>query len=110
MYNAIKNVPKPTLIACKTARRAGAVAALYIGAEHNFNEHQAREFAESHQLSYPSVPILNDFVLAGIGRHRSKGRLIFRQFFESESSTYTYVLGDSVSTSFYQPYICYNEK
>lgn len=95
---ALDVLPRPTLIACKTNRRAGAVYALYNGIKNGWTKEQIDADSTTRGFGYLGNARLAGWVssvhaTAGAG----KAPLLFRQLFEAESSTYTYLLADSVS-------------
>jgi len=87
----------PCLITCKSNRRAGMVLSTYLGIKENKTDEQILADAATHNFSYTGTPIMANFVTNVISSLGRKNKLIIRQFFEKESSTYTYLLVDSVT-------------
>jgi hypothetical protein len=52
MEMALDAMPRPTLILCKSSRRAGAVLAAYKGVKESKTVHDAMEFAAEHSMSF----------------------------------------------------------
>jgi sulfur dioxygenase len=98
MEDALDRLPRPTAIVCKSGRRAGAVFAAYRAVKNHLTKEQAHEHSLEHNLSYAtaSAGLLN-WVNTVVDALAHRNPLIFRQFFESQSSTYTYLLADSVT-------------
>ncbi len=93
----LSNADYPCLITCKSNRRAGMVLSAYLGILENKTADQVSADATTHNFSYTGTPVMVNFVtnvMSSLGR---KNKLIIRQFFEKESSTYTYLLVDSVT-------------
>lgn len=88
----IDNCVKPLLISCKSNRRAGAVYAVYKGIKENKSLEQL--INEQNVFTFPTTASLNNWV---VNMHKigSRKPIIRRQFFESASSTYSYLLVDS---------------
>lgn len=98
---AIEFLPKPIIIACKSSRRAGAVYAAYSAVKEGIPPQKVLEEAISKELSFPASEgfkawVVNTISLVSAIRSR-KQSLIFRQLFELQSSTMTYLLADPVS-------------
>jgi sulfur dioxygenase len=96
IVNVLDQLPRPTVISCRSSLRAGACLALYRGVkspEIPIEEIIANARAEN--LTFTNNANVVNWVTAGIIRNRPRSPLIFRQFFELESSTYTYLLADS---------------
>ena len=93
----LSNADYPCLITCKSNRRAGMVLSAYLGVQENKTVDQILADATTHNFSYTGTPIMANFVNNVIRSLGGKNKLIIRQFFEKESSTYTYLLVDSVT-------------
>uniref|UniRef100_I2CRD5 persulfide dioxygenase n=1 Tax=Nannochloropsis gaditana (strain CCMP526) TaxID=1093141 RepID=I2CRD5_NANGC len=102
-------VRSPLLISCRSSARAGAVALLFHAYDAKLQAmvsasplvlapEEVLEIGRSAGLSCFNNPALTDWVVASLyfilmgPEHRP--RPIFRQLFEAESCTYTYLLGD----------------
>lgn len=95
---ALDNAPKPCIVACKTSRRASAVVAAYLAVKNGFNLEQLDAFAAKHDLKYKGHEGMVRWVKTVVTTlYASKPSIIFRQLFEPESCTYTYLLGDPVT-------------
>jgi sulfur dioxygenase len=96
---ALDSLQKPTLIACKSARRASAVLATYLGVKSGLSSEEVQQSSTESGFSYlGSEPLLRwSSLVLSQKRQSASSRLIFRQLFEKESSTYTYLLGDSLT-------------
>lgn len=58
---------------------------------------ELKQYTTSHQCQYLSSPTMKAWV-DDVGDHfNRKNPLIFRQYFETTSSTYTYLLADAVT-------------
>lgn len=87
---AIDKLEKPILLICKSNRRAGAVFSLYSSIKEKKNKEQLLATVTELNLSYLSVPSLQNWVLK---THQiSTSSILRRQFFESQSSTYSYLI------------------
>ncbi len=95
--NKLDTASYPCLITCKSNRRAGLVLSAYLGIQENKTTEQVLTDAAANNFSYTGTPIMTDFVTNIISSLGGKNKLIVRQFFEKESSTYTYLLFDSVT-------------
>eukprot|EP00611_Tribonema_gayanum_P020906 TRINITY_DN3908_c0_g1_i1.p1 TRINITY_DN3908_c0_g1~~TRINITY_DN3908_c0_g1_i1.p1 ORF type:complete len:383 (+),score=124.86 TRINITY_DN3908_c0_g1_i1:158-1306(+) len=93
---AMKDLPKPTLCICKSARRAGAMATVAIALQKGWRGAEALEYAANEKLSFVGSPAMADWV-AGCTEVAAPGKppLVFRQLLDLESSTYTYILADA---------------
>lgn len=97
---ALDSLPTPTVVVCKSARRASAVVATYLGVKDQRSEIQVLADSTDAGLSYVDAEPLREWstvVLITNLRRRSysgSAAIVFRQFFEKESSTYTYLLAD----------------
>lgn len=90
---AILALPRPLLVTCKSGARAAAVVAVYKAAKQNMCVEQVQAFAEAQGLGYLKRDALVRWVNTTV-KAITRKPLIFRQLFEHESSTYTFVLAD----------------
>jgi Metallo-beta-lactamase superfamily len=98
---ALDSLPRPTVVVCKSNRRAGAVVATYLCVRDGLSGVDA--IPHGKDLTFngaPGMKAWSDAVIQTLSHpksHSNKGRasLIFRQMFEPESSTYTYLLADA---------------
>jgi len=88
----IDNSVKPLLILCKSNRRAGGVYAAYKGIKENKSLEEL--INQQTVFTFPTTASLNNWVV-NIHKIGSRIPIIRRQFFESVSSTYSYLLVDS---------------
>lgn len=91
LESAIDEAEKPVLLLCKSNRRAGGVYALYKGIKEKKSEQQLLDDAKEQQLSFPTTPPLLNWIL-NTRKVGTASPIVQRQFFESVSSTYTYLL------------------
>jgi hypothetical protein len=95
---ALDKLPRPTMISCKSARRAGAVYAAYNGVRSKWTTEQVEEDSRRQEFKYLLSANLASFVRTIMSTYNvTRSPLLFRQLFEAESSTYTYLLADSVT-------------
>jgi len=95
---ALDSLTTPTVIVCKKNIRSSAVLATYLGVKAQVSEEQVfadstaagLRYVDNDRLRLWSKTVLSTYMKRGA----NSGRLIFRQFFEKESSTYTYLLAD----------------
>ena len=87
----IDNSEKPILIICKSNRRAGAVYAVYKSIKENKSLEQL--INEQNVFTFQTT-VLNTWVV-NVHKIGSRKPIIRRQFYESVSSTYSYLLVDS---------------
>jgi len=112
---------RPLIVSCATARRAGAVLALYLAREHKWTPEEMLAFSNERGLSFTTVQPLRNWVVASVLRWRAAaaeathasvshalcaasaldgqnlGGLVFRQLWDNSSSTFTYLLADPTS-------------
>lgn len=95
---ALTSIPRPTVITCKSARRASAVFAAYDAVKYKKSYETVLSESEMASLKFLSLDSLKNWVKDVIeSKGGDKKPLIFRQLFEKESSTYSYLLADAVS-------------
>ncbi|CAM9154763.1 unnamed protein product [Ascophyllum nodosum] len=87
----------PVLFMCKSGNRAGAMASIFHGCRNGWSAEKTLSWAKPLGLQYLSNPAMVDWVSGCVQARAPKGGLIFRQLFEKESSTFTYILGDAES-------------
>eukprot|EP00752_Nemacystus_decipiens_P013829 g12278.t1 len=93
----IDKLPMPMLFMCKSGNRAGAMATVFQGCRSGWSAQQTLDWAKSKNLRFFTMPPMVEWVSACVDSHRPKPGLIFRQMFEKESSTFTYILADADS-------------
>jgi sulfur dioxygenase len=94
---ALDRLPRPTVIVCKSARRAGAVLTAYKGAKEGGGAEKAMSFAKDQGLSFVGAAGLAAWVQTVAAKASSGAPILFRQMFEPVSSTYTYLLADELT-------------
>ena len=98
LERALDALPRPTAITCKSNRRAGMVWAAYTGVKEGKTADQVRELAAAKGLTYTGAAgfaAWSDCVVTAL--RRPTAPLLFRQMYEAESSTYTYLLADATT-------------
>lgn len=94
---AINTLPTPLVISCKSARRASAVLAAFKGVTQKLTKEEVHAIAKSNEWKYIGADGLTKWIDEVIDHFAKFNGLIFRQFFEGSSSTYTYLLADAVT-------------
>eukprot|EP01032_Pedospumella_encystans_P012691 gene12690-14664_t len=98
---ALDSLSRPVAIICKTATRASAVYAAYeLAVKRNLTKEQTAELSKARELKYLGSAGLVAWVNTVIDQlhvHVPRNPLVFRQLFEKESSTYTYLLADAIT-------------
>lgn len=94
---ALQCQPLPTALVCKTARRAGAVYAAFRGVTERMSAEQLIALAEEEALTFVGSAGLKAWVEGVVTSLSRRNPLIFKQLYEAESSTYTYLLADAVT-------------
>lgn len=112
---------RPLIVSCATARRAGAALALFLAFREKWTPEEMLAFSSERGLSFTTVQPLRNWVVASVLRWRATaadatlasashslcaatapdsqnlGGLVFRQLWDTSSSTFTYLLADPVS-------------
>jgi hypothetical protein len=95
---ALSKLKTPTALVCKSSRRAGALFAAITGAMDGDAAESVLEKSRDLSLLYTGVDALTTFVKTAVdAANSSKSPIVFRTFFEKETSTYSYLLVDSVT-------------
>eukprot|EP00981_Chlorochromonas_danica_P008463 scaffold2193_cov179-Ochromonas_danica.AAC.42 len=94
---ALLRLPLPTVLACKSGRRASAVYAAFRGVSERLTKEQTIELAEEQALTFVGHAGFSKWVEDVVDSLSRRTPLIFRQLYEPESSTYTYLLADEVT-------------
>ena len=94
---ALDSLPRPTLIMCKSNRRAGMVWAVYVGVKAGKSVEEVLAMAAEKKLTFLGSPGFVAWATAVVGTLKKTTPIIFRQMAEAESNTYTYLLGDDVT-------------
>lgn len=90
---ALEELPRPTLVLCKSGARASAVVAPYVAAKKGQSCDECQKCSTDKGLLYTGKPGMANWVNTTVANLPVKP-LIFRQMFEKESCTYTYLLAD----------------
>ena len=93
--NLLNQLPRPTLVQCSHSTRASAVLSVMKSFNEDLSPEQIDAWAGEHGLKYLEKPKIRNLVHATIMHHKNLSPIIFRQLFEPESSTFTYILADS---------------
>ncbi|KAJ1640901.1 beta-lactamase-like protein [Pavlovales sp. CCMP2436] len=96
IFEALDAMATPGIVACKSGRRARIVVAAWACVRQGGDVDAAVAYLRSIEDATPE----NEQWVRGAVAAQSVGRsnpLIFRQLFEKESSTYTYLLADAVT-------------
>lgn len=99
IFAALDAMPTPGTVACKSGRRARIVVAAWACVRHQGDADAAVAYLRSTGDADDAKPQTEQWVRGVIAAHTVSrtNPLIFRQLFEAESSTYTYLLADSVT-------------
>lgn len=95
--NALDSMERPTVIICKSSRRAGAVASAYMSIKGKKTLSTTIDEASKADLSYLEDDKMKTWVTVVVNAlsPSTKNALIHRQWFERTSSTYSYLLADA---------------
>ena len=91
---ALDALPRPTIILCKSNRRAGLMWATYMGVKSSMSFEEVMEMASTKGLSFTASPGFVAWCAAVVDTVRKPQPVLFRQMFEVESSAYTCLLAD----------------
>lgn len=94
---ALDKLEKPVAIVCKSSRRAGAVYSAFKGYKEGLTSSEILAFSSERGFSYIQSEGMSTWVRCVLEAGASctvPKPLIFRQLFEAQSSTYTYLLVD----------------
>ena len=96
--SALLDLPRPTLVFCKSNRRASLIVSAFRAITENRSLEETLAEAEEKKFSFVGSPAMMNW-LTNVINHRSgySSGMIFQQLFEPESSTYTYLLADEQS-------------
>ena len=83
----------PAVIQCSTATRAGIPYVLHMAEKLSLSFETAMRVARDMELNVTTRENFVAFLKRSIEKKSSDSEVIFRQLFEKESSTYTYLLG-----------------
>ena len=93
---ALDALPRPTLVMCKSNTRAGCVQSAYTAVQQGQPHAQV---VAANIMPYHGAPPMMHWAQTVVDAYYSRRTqpLIFRQLFEKESSTFTYLLADPVT-------------
>mmetsp|Transcript_11766 Transcript_11766/g.28692 ORF Transcript_11766/g.28692 Transcript_11766/m.28692 type:complete len:385 (+) Transcript_11766:76-1230(+) len=96
LFAALDKMPKPGVVACASGRRARIVVAAWAAARNGGDADAAVSHLEATGDCKADVA---HWVRGAVAANTAAltNPLVFRQLFEKESSTYTYLLGDAVT-------------
>jgi len=97
--NALDSLPTPCAIVCKSSRRASAVLSAFMVVKGLVSKKEMNETSVKLDFGYlgsANLVAWVDNVQTLLAPTRSP--LLFRQLFEKESSTYTYLLADTLTS------------
>lgn len=99
VFAALDQLPRPKLVACKSGRRARIAVAAWVAARNGGDADAAVEYLRGTGDVADDAPQREQWVRGAVAAHTValSAPLIFRQLFEKESSTFTYLLADSVT-------------
>eukprot|EP00744_Colponema_vietnamica_P013790 GILI01019331.1.p1 GENE.GILI01019331.1~~GILI01019331.1.p1 ORF type:complete len:381 (-),score=115.72 GILI01019331.1:275-1417(-) len=91
---AIAKNPASTAITCRSSARASAAAAIFIALQRGLTSDETHALAAANSLPYVGVEALKNWVTVAVaGLVWGSRPVVFRQLFELESSTWTYIVG-----------------
>ena len=91
----LDSLPRPTLIMCKSNRRAGMVWAAYTGVKSGMSADDVMALAAAKGLTFTGSAGFVAWCTAVVTTlHKKSKPIVFRQMSEAESNTYTYLLAD----------------
>jgi hypothetical protein len=91
--SAIISLPTPVLITGSSTQFLSAALLAFLAVSHKVTREQAHKYAHCHS-DYQDNPTILVWANLVCEHYYRKNGLIFRQFFEPISSTYTYLLAD----------------
>jgi sulfur dioxygenase len=100
LFAELDTMATPGIIACKSGRRARIVVAAWVCARKGGDVEDAVAYLKAVSKDFEtSAPQREQWLRGAVAAHTVAlaSPLIFRQLFEKESSTYTYLLADPVS-------------
>lgn len=96
-HNALEKMEEPTLVLCRSAKRAGVVVSAYTSIKSKKTLINAIDEASKNDMSFLKDDKMKEWyslVVTALSAGTKNG-LIHRQWFERTSSTYSYVLADA---------------
>lgn len=98
---ALNSLPRPTLVMCKSSKRAGLIYSVYTAVKEGLSfkhivDTNIMQWHGDGNFKYWASTVLDAYSRQRIPPG-TPGSLIFRQLFEPESSTYTYLLAEPKS-------------
>eukprot|EP00518_Triparma_eleuthera_P007455 CAMPEP_0182469546 /NCGR_PEP_ID=MMETSP1319-20130603/17250_1 /TAXON_ID=172717 /ORGANISM="Bolidomonas pacifica, Strain RCC208" /LENGTH=757 /DNA_ID=CAMNT_0024669863 /DNA_START=121 /DNA_END=2394 /DNA_ORIENTATION=- len=98
LCRCLDDLPRPTLVSCMSGARATAVSRMYLARRRGVRAEEVLSTAEEKKEAWVRNAKLVTWMKECLSDGDTTGfskPLIFRQLFDKESSTYTYLLGDS---------------
>ena len=83
-----------TMIICKSGARASSLLTIHHALKNNLSAEEALAWAKEHELPLFNFTKLVEITYSHIKRRQNPSPLLFRQLFEGETCTYTYLLAD----------------
>lgn len=98
VVDAIESLPRPLVISCASGNRAGACGWLSVAQQLQLGISDVLQCASGVD-AFVGSPVLVNWISEGISQkyNQVKHPMKIRQFFESESSTYSYLIWDDVT-------------
>ena len=98
---ALDSLPRPTLVMCRSSKRAGLIYSVYTAVKEGLSYRQVIDNNIMQWHGDANFKQWASTVLDAYSRQKipqgTPGSLVFRQLFEPESSTYTYLLAEPKS-------------
>lgn len=97
LCRSLDDLPRPTLVSCMSGSRATAVSRMYLARSRGVGAEEVISVAEKKNEPWAKNAKLVAWIKECLGDSGASvpAPLVFRQLFDKESSTYTYLLGDS---------------
>lgn len=91
MIDHMGEIEGKCMVLCGTGARASCLIGMYHGVVNKLSAEETLDWAEEQSLPFVTKPVLRNIAFAHL-KKREMGTIIFRQLFEGESSTYSYIL------------------
>ena len=82
------------MIVCKSGARASSVMTIHHAIKNNLSVEEAFAWAEENDLPFLKMELIKEITYTHIKRRQNPSALVFRQLFEHESHSLTYLLAD----------------
>ena len=83
-----------TMVICKSGARASSILTIYHALKNNLSAEEALAWAKENDLPLFNFAKVREITYSHIKRRQNPSPLLFRQLFEHESYTYSYLLAD----------------